>query len=373
MPAFHHRERPAMIRTRRFVPALLALPALLTPVPAFADPAPMTIVQRVLDAAGSVPFTGVRLHHLVRQNLTLDATMRIFHQDGQNYRVTIQEPSGLSGVNLWVQQNRAHVYFPAESLLFRNDNPSGSREAAATMMGQVTTQPGLLQRNYALRLLGPEEAGDTTVALTPCHVLEAEPIRGYLTPAHRFWISKDSYQIMREERTWGRGLAPYFTSGYSEYFPSGKVDTSVPLPAKVSTVALQQDLSNRYVLYRTVAEAETALGAPVPQPAFLPAGFQLDHLEFATFFGTRIALLHYTDGLNWLFVSYRPKPNLFLTLMAGAMALGLVDKLSQLTYQSPFNYHGAEVDGQIAFAYGDCYPEDLQRVVASLKLSAPSP
>jgi len=362
-----------MTRIRRLLPALTALVLLVQSPVALADPAPMTLVQRVLDAAGTVPFTGIRLHHLVRQNLTLDATMRILHQDGQNYRVTIQDPTGLSGVNLWVQQNRAHVYFPAESLLFRNDNPSGSREAAATILGQLTTQPALLQRNYALRLLSPAEAGETTVAFTPCHVLEAEPLRGYLTPAHRFWISQDSYQVMREERSWGRGLAPYFTSGYSEYTPTPGVDTAVPLPAKVSTVALQQDQANRYITYRTIAEAEAALGEAVPQPTYLPAGFVLDHIEFATFFGTRIALINYTDGLNWLFVSYRPKPNLFLTLMAGAMALGLVDKLTQLTYQSPFNYHGAEVGGQISFAYGDCYPEDLQKVVASLKLGTPRP
>lgn len=334
--------------------------------PAWAAPAPAELVQRTLAAQGSVTYTGTRIQLLTRQNLSLKATMRVFFQNDRNYRVTVQEPTALNGVNLWMKDNRANVFFPAENLLFQNDNPTGSNEAASTIFGLVSANPTLLQRNYSLRILSEAEVPDQIVAMTPCYVLEVEPLRGYVTPGHRFWISQDSYQVLKEERTWGKGASPYFTSYYEDFLPTSQVNTAVGLPAaKLNTVQLQQDQKNSFVAYRTVAEAEKALGQKVLLPTYVPGGFQLHSLQFATLFGTRIALLHYTDGINWMFVSYRPKPNMFLTLMAGAMALGLVDKFSNLSYQAPYNYFGAEKDNQLLYAYGDLYPEDLQRVVGS--------
>ncbi len=334
--------------------------------PALAAPAPAELVQRTLAAQGTVTYTGTRIQLLTRQNLSLKATMRVFFQDDRNYRVTVQDPTPLNGVNLWMKDNRANVFFPAENLLFKNDNPTGSNEAASTIFGLVSANAAQLQKNYSLRILSESEVPDQIVAMTPCYVLDVEPLRGYVTPGHRFWISRDSYQVLKEERTWGKGVAPYFTSYYEEFLPTSQVNTAVGLPAaKLNTVQLQQDQKNSFVAYKTVAEAEKAIGQKVLLPTYVPAGFQLHSLQFATLFGTRIALLHYTDGLNWMFVSYRPKPNMFLTLMAGAMALGLVDKFSNLSYQAPYNYFGAEKDNQLLYAYGDLYPEDLQRVVGS--------
>lgn len=346
--------------------ALAAGLTLTTTVPAWAAPAPTELVQRTLAAQGSVAYTGTRIQLLTRQNLNLKATMRIFFQDDRNYRVTVQEPTALNGVNLWMKENRANVFFPAENLLLKNDNPSGSNEAASTIFGLVSANASQLQRNYSLRILSETEVPDQIVAMTPCYVLEAEPLRGYVTPGHRFWISRDTYQVLKEERTWGKGVTPYFSSYYEDFLPTAQVNTAVGLPAtKLNTVQLQQDQKNSFVAYKSVADAEKALGQKVDLPSYVPAGFQLHSLQFASLFGTRITLLHYTDGLNWMFVSYRPKPNLFLSLMAGAMALSLVDKFSNLSYQAPYNYFGAEKDNQLLYAYGDLYPEDLQRVVNS--------
>lgn len=334
--------------------------------PVWAAPAPSELVQRTLAAQGSVAYTGTRIQLLTRQNLSLKATMRIFFQDDRNYRVTVQDPVALNGVNLWMKENRANVFFPAENLLFKNDNPSGSNEAASTIFGQVSANAKLLTRNYSLRILSETEVPDQIVAMTPCYVLEAEPVRGYVTPGHRFWISRESYQVLKEERTWGKGVPPYFSSFYEDFLPTSQVDTAVGLPAsKLNTVQLQQDQKNSFVAFKSVQEAEAAIGQKVELPNYVPGGFQLHSLQFASLFGTRITLLHYTDGLNWMFVSYRPKPNMFLTLMAGAMALGLVDKFSNLSYQAPYNYFGAEKDNQLLYAYGDLYPDDLQRVVGS--------
>lgn len=354
-----------MNRTAQGAIALLLLVG-LAPA-AWAAPTPVELVKRTLDSEGAVSYTGTRIQLLTRQNLNLKAVMRVFYENEKNYRVTVQAPNDLTGVNLWMKDNRANVFFPAENLLFRNDNPTGSNEAESTIFGLVSADPALLRRNYTLRILSDAEAPNNIVALTPCYVLDAVPARGWITPGHRFWISKDTYQVLKEERSWGPNMAPYFSSYFEDYDVAPQVDTEVGLPsAKVNTVQLQRDQHNSFVQYRTVAEAEQAIGEKVALPTFVPAGFQLHSLQFASFFGTRITLLHYTDGLNWMFVSYRPKPNMFLTMMAGAMALGLVDKMSSLSYQAPYNYFGSEKDNQMLYAYGDLYPDDLQKVVGSV-------
>jgi outer membrane lipoprotein-sorting protein len=343
--------------------AILALPA-----SAWAAPTPTELIHRTVDAQGTVPFWGKRVQLLTRQHLNLRGEMKVFVQDAKNYRVTVQAPDTLAGVNLWMKENKANVYFPMESMLFRNDNPTGSNEAATTIFGQLA-MPQLLIKNYDLKILeGSDELNDI-VALTPCYILEATPKRGYNVPGHRFWISRDTYQILKEERTWGKGMSPYFTSFYEDYIPSKQVDIEIKdLPQKLSTIALQKDKENSFVEYKTVEAAEAAVRSKVPLPKYVPTGFQLHGIQFGNFFGTRITQLHYTDGLNWMFVSYRPKPNMFLTLMAGAFALSLVDKFSSLSYQAPYNYSGSEKNGQLLYAYGDLYPDDLNRVLGSIDL-----
>lgn len=355
-----------------FVRALMAAPLAIAivalPMQAWAAPTPTELINRTIDAQGSVTFWGKRVQLLTRQTLNLRAEMKVFVQDNKNYRVTVEAPDTLSGVNLWMKDNKANVFFPMESLLFRNDNPTGSNEAATTIFGQLTA-PQLLTRNYDLKILDATEDLDDIVALTPCYILEATPKRGYSVPGHRFWISQDTYQVLKEERTWGKGLAPYFTSFYEDYFPTKKVETEVAnLPQKISTVALQKDKDNSFVEYKTVEAAEAAIKSKVPLPKHVPVGFQLHGIQFANFFGTRITQLHYTDGLNWMFVSYRPKPNMFITLMAGAFALSLLDKMGALSYQAPYNYAASEKNNQLLYAYGDLYPDDLNRVLGSIDL-----
>lgn len=343
--------------------AILALPT-----SAWAAPTPTELVNRTVDAQGSVTFWGKRVQLLTRQHLNLRAEMKVFVQDGKNYRVTVQAPDALAGVNLWMKENRTNVYFPMESLLFRNDNPTGSNEAATTIFSQLTN-PQLLMRNYDLKILEGSDTLNDIVALTPCYILEAIPKRGYSVPGHRFWISRDTYQVLKEERTWSKGATPYFTSFYEDYIPSKQVDVEIKdLPQKLSTIALERNKDNSFVEYKTVEAAEAAVKSKVPLPKYVPNGFQLHGIQFGNFFGTRITQLHYTDGLNWMFVSYRPKPNMFLTLMAGAFALSLVDKFSSLSYQAPYNYAGTEKNGQLLYSYGDLYPDDLNRVLASIDL-----
>lgn len=352
---------------RRLAPSMLiaagavtaAVPALAALPPVAQDP--MALVERAMQAFGHTTFEGEKVQSLTRQTMHLDADMRIYFQDTDDYRVLVAAPDTLAGVNLWLDRGRSNVYFPGESLLFKNDNPSGSQEAAETIFGRITEDPALLAANYELH-----ELPDATVARIPCYVVDITPKRGYVTPGRRFWIAQDTFQVLREQRFWGPGQDPYYDSYYTDFVPARRVDTAVELPVELHQIELKRDQMNSYVTYASLDEAERAIHAPVALPSYLPPGFRLHSVQFANLFGTRITLLSYTDGLNWIYLTYRPKPTLFITMMAGAYAVGLIDKFNELSFQAPYNYAAAERNGQKLYAYGDLVPGVLQQVVNSL-------
>ncbi|MBI6545466.1 MAG: hypothetical protein HY692_01650 [Cyanobacteria bacterium NC_groundwater_1444_Ag_S-0.65um_54_12] len=336
---------------------------------------PLELVEQIQQHQGKVSFAGRRVQLLTRQTLSLRATMQVAYQDDQNYRVVILDPGKLANVNLWLKENRANIYFPAENLLFSNDNPSGATEFTATILGQITTNPDLLYRNYDLQVYSEETSKAsslvTQAAGRDCYILNVTPKSGYLVPGHRYWIAKDNFQILREERTWGADLPPYFQSFYDEFVPTRELDLAVRVVPDVNVVELKANSrDNSFVTYRTVPEAEKVLGASLWQPTFLPAGFALHGIQLPILYGSRMTLLSYTDGVNWLYVQYRAKPNLWVTLLAGAFALKLVAKFQEISFQAPYNYYGAEKGEVIVFSYGDLYPEELQRVGESLQLPA---
>ncbi|MBM3258483.1 MAG: hypothetical protein FJY99_01895 [Candidatus Sericytochromatia bacterium] len=323
-------------------------------------------------------FEGQRQYRLVRQTAAMEARMHVAWKDERNYRVTIQDPPKLSDVRVWLDDNRAHVHFPMENLFFRNDNPAGASEVGATVLGQVTQDGAALVRNYDLRVLDEAErerrAIPGEVAGEPCDILEATPAGQsgndtWSRPAHRFWVARGSGHIMREERSWGSGLAPFFLSWYDAWAPRRTPVIGVPVPRDVNRVELAAaSRDNSFRTFRSAAEAEKAIGEPVAVPRDLPAGFRLVGIQCPTFYRSRLILQSYTDGLNWLYVQYRGKPNLWVTLVAGAQAVRLVDKFQELAFQAPYNYYGAEKGEQIVFVYGDLPPDELKRVTDSLPL-----
>lgn len=336
---------------------------------------PAELIGKVQENQGKVSFQGLRIQKLVRQTDTYSAAMRVHFRDDENYRVVIEDPGKLTNVNLWLKENRATVYFPDENLLFKNDNASGASEVSATILGQITTNPDLMYKNYTLTVV-PEESVKSwnlpvAVAGRACHVLDIIPRGGFYVPGHRFWIAKDNYQIMREDRTWGYGADPYFKSYYEDFAPTGTLELEQRIPRDINAVELKStSRENSFVFYKTTAAAEKATGVKIPTPAIVPPGFVLHGVEVSIFYGTRMVLLSYTDGMNWLFARYRPAPTLWVTLVAGAYAAKLVDKMMELTIQSPYNYYGAEKGEYILFTYGDLYPEQLQKVGDSLPLQA---
>ncbi len=336
---------------------------------------PLELMDKVQANQGRVSFQGLRVQKLVRQSDTYNASMRVHYRDGKNYRVVIEDPGKLTNVNLWLKENRASVYFPDENLLFKNDNASGASEVSSTILGEITTAPDLMFKNYNLSVLRDEQVQTwnlpVAVAGRACHVLDITPKGGYYVPGHRFWIAKDNFQIMREDRSWGYGADPYFKSYYEDFAPTGTLELEQRIPRDINAVELKStSRENSFVFYKTVAEAEKAIGAKLPTPAVLPQGFGLHGVEVSIFYGTRMVLLSYTDGMNWMFTRYRPSPNLWVTLVAGAYAAKLVDKFMELTIQSPYNYYGSEKGEFILFTYGDLYPEQLQKVGDSLQLQA---
>ena len=103
-------------------------------------------------------------------------------------------------------------------------------------------------------------------------------------------------------------------------------------------------------------------------PTYVPEGFILKNVQIGNFFGTRITVLNYEDGLNSMLVAYRPSPNIFVSLLAGTFALSLVKKMGDLSYHAPNNYYGGSKGDQLVLASGGLYPEDLQKVAGSLNL-----
>ncbi|MBM3266082.1 MAG: hypothetical protein FJZ01_00410 [Candidatus Sericytochromatia bacterium] len=341
---------------------------------------PYDLVTNVRQNQGKVSFQGLRTQKLTRQADSYHAAMRVHYRDAKNLRVIIEDPGKLTNVNLWLKENRASVYFPDENLLFRNDNPSGANEVTATILGEITTNPDLLYRNYMLTVMTPEalqkESLPSAIAGRDCHVLDIIPKGGFYVPGHRYWIAKDNHQIMREDRTWAIGIEPYFQSQYTEFTPTGTLDLEQRVPRDINQIELKTgSRENAFVFYKTIAEAEKAIGGKLATPGNVPPAFVLHGVEVSTFYATQMVLISYTDGLNWLYVRYRPADNLWVTLLAGAFAAKLADKFMELAIQSPYNYYGVakgEKKEFAVFTYGDLYPEQLQKVGDSMQLQTAS-
>ena len=153
---------------------------------------------------------------------------------------------------------------------------------------------------------------------------------GLPQPAHRFWIARDNWQILKEERTWSPALPPFFQSYYDEFVPTSKLDLDVQVPRDVNAIDMRKGSpDNSFLTYKSVPEAEKALGRPIALPTFMAPGFRLYSVEVPIFFRSEIIMLSYTDGANWLFIQYRPRPSLWVTLLAGAFAVKLVDKFQE--------------------------------------------
>ena len=354
---------PARIALAACLASLAALSPLVVAAPAAAQGARTTVAEvlaLVARSDGRTKFTGKRSQQVIRQDMILDADAKVDFIDNQNYAIGLQNPADIKGLNLVVEKNRLTAFFPKETLLFQSDTHAGADEVKDLVMGNLTTDQAAITRNYTVTV-APEM---DIVALYPCYKITAEPARGFgpqSPPGHRFWVARENGLVMKEERYWGADQAAYFVSKYDQLSLSAKPSLALTLPKQVNRLRLQAGTPTEMRRFPTV-EAARAAGKKVFAPSSIPAGFVLRSVDVMGLYGTDIILLRYNDGLSNMVVTYRTKPNAFLTLMAGAFALSLVEKISALSYHAPNNYAVIEKGDYLIYAYGDMWVDTLKSI-----------
>jgi hypothetical protein len=314
----------------------------------------------------SMRFLAERVQRVVRQDMVLDARARIHYQDSRNYQITLQSPNTIKGLHLNIDNDALSAFFPSETLLFQNDIAAGAEEVKDLVMGRILSNPEGLSRHYRLTL-APET---DIVALYPCFKLTVEPVGGLganTPPGYRLWIAQETGLIMKEERYWTPDGDAYFISHYESLSLRGRPLAKQNYPKEVSRLKLKARTPTSLLRFGSVAAAQQA-GYQVAVPSLVPVGFELRAIDVMSLYGTDIVLLRYDDGLSNLVVTYRPKPNIFLTLVAGAFALNLVDKISALSYHAPNNYAVVEKGNDLIYTYGDLWQERLTEIAQSVSI-----
>ena len=332
------------------------------------SPTPIDIVRQSLQFKGPQSFEGKRKLTVYRTNsspLVASATIRF--QDRQNYNIQITDPLTISGIQFNMKNGVNSAFFPDEKLFLFDGDTSTSDMPEKIILGRVSDNLDLLQKNYQL-----DRLADDFVQLVPTYVIHMTPKNGFLTPARRVWLSKNTYQILREERYWGVDQGAYCVMDYELYKPAAKAPTIADIkpPQGVNAINLSGKQKNSFLSYKSVAEAESAEKIKVLSPTYLPPGFALKSVQVFSLFGARIQVLNYTDGLNDLLVTIRPQQNLFVNLMAGAFSLNLIKKISDLSYHAPNNYISRASETQIGVAFGDIHPAELKKISDSLPFAA---
>lgn len=351
--------------------AALMLGTMMPPAQAQSGMSAAQVIALAMRSDGTTAYKGTRNQQVIRQDMILHADAKVDFVNGQNYQIAITAPKEINGLNLVLDKGRMTAYFPKETLVFQSDIAAGSEEVKDLILGKLTGNPGLLARNYRVTL-DPEL---DIVALYPCYKLDFEPVRGLgptSPPGRRVWISKDTGVVMKEERYWSKDMAAYFQSQFNSFSTSQKPELRLVIPKEASKLKMAKGSPTNMSRYPSI-EAARADGKDVYAPGVMPEGFQLTAVDVMSLYGTDIVIIRYHDGLNHMAVTYRTKENSFITLMAGAFALSLVDKISQLTYHAPNNYAVIEKGGNYVYAYGDLYVDLLKQVAESVPVPTSQP
>lgn len=331
---------------------------------------PAQVIALAIRSEGKTPFKAVRTQQVIRQDMVLHADAKVDFVADSRYQIALTSPKDIDGLNLVIDKNALTLFFPKEKLLFQSDIAAGSEEAKDLILGKLTADPAALSRNYKVTL-APEL---DIVALYPCYKLILEPAAGLgpnSPPGRRLWVSKDNGVIMKEERFWSNDMASYFQSEYRNFSRTQTPEVKLTIPKEANKLKLTKGAPTNMTRYATVAAAK-ADGKIVYAPGRVPAGFSLKAVDVMSLYGTDIVLLRYNDGLNNMTVTYRTKNNAFLTLMAGAFALSLVDKISALSYHAPNNYAVIEKGDTYVYAYGDMWVDALKQIAESVPVPAAS-
>lgn len=321
---------------------------------------PEALVQQVRGAENTVAFRGLRAHELERQNLHLSAKVDVLVKDANNSWLKMTLPAEVAGSQMATEEGKARLYFPKEKLLFASDNSAGVH-FASIFKGKLAGPPERIFQHYTGVLLDHQ-----TVAGRNCYVLDFTPKEGFRTPGRRYYIDQATLQILGEDRSWAPNLPAYFTSHY-ETFSVGTQPIALNVAKDSRRVELKAGEKNYYRTFSSVAAASQALKLKIPTPTWTPPHFELIGVEVGEIFGSVIVNLHYNDGLNEMTVLVRPVSNLWVGLLAGAFSFDLINKFSTFSFLAPYNYQQNQMGDVWSIAYGDLWPEELERTVKSLR------
>jgi len=342
-------------------------------LPAFSQEyTPSDVVSKSMSATQS-NFKGKKFQRVIRGSLRLEAYADIQRLDLSNFKILMTDPSNIANIAILTKSGKTTIFFPDENLAFSNAVQSSASMIEETVLGKVTTNLPLLQKNYSIKFKDPDKILDDDT-----YVVDIQPITGvFKTPGKTFWISKKTFQVLREDRYWFPGLEPFFSSQYVDFkfekinannlnakFTNStkKVDLGLPIANSKDSPETFIYTSNNLQDLEKKSKIKTSL------PTFIPSGFELERIQVVNFFDTQIFIQKYTDGLSSLFVTYRTKPNFFLTLLAGSFSLSLIHKMSDLGYHSPYNYIARETSENLVVAFGELYPDDLKKVCDSINI-----
>ena len=295
-------------------------------------------------------------------NKSYPAKAKVKYIDNQNYSIQITEPKDIRGIQFNMNKGVNNAYFPDEKLYLFNGDKGTSSIPEGLILGRITDDLALLKQNYTIK-----KSADAFHRTDISYVLDITPKNPNTTPRRKYWIDKKTFQVLREERFWGSDESSYSQSSYERFLSKGNVTLPTLTPPKdVRRIDLGGQGKNSFLNYASSASAEAKEKIKILTPSYLPPGFQLKNIQVFSLFGARIQLQNYTDGMNSLLVTVRPQQNFFVTMLAGAFSLNLIQKISTLSFHAPNNYAPRSTEKQVVVAFGDVHPQELKKVSASI-------
>lgn len=331
------------------------------------------VLQNMLNRNGKVSFTGQRELKVFRTNSApMTATAEVSFKNAQNYQLKITGPRDIQGITFRSDEGKITAFFPDEKLYLFNGGPETAYMPERIILSTLNNDINKITNNYTVT-----KVADEIVNLTAAYVLDFVPKHTvsnkgqdyWFTPRRKYWIDKNTFQVLKEERYWDMSSNPYSVVRYTSFTPAAVTVPEFKSQDNLNKVDLAAQNKNSFNTYKTLAEAESREKMKINLPNYVPKGFALKDIQVFTLFGARIQVLNYTDGLNDMMLTIRPEQNAFVTLLAGAFSLNLIKKITDLSYQAPNNYYSTATEQRIAVAFGDMSPFELQRVASSLSLT----
>lgn len=370
------------IKMKKILTAFLGLSFLvnINSISLAKDLTPQEVITKSFQTWEKQSFSGKRTQRITRQGssgqITMEAKAIVDFVDKDNIMVSLKEPKGISGIKYSVNSGRASIVFNDEKLAFTDSVVSAGSMISDNIIGRLTTDPNLISKNYSITMYPDDE-----VASKICYVLDIKPNSNrngdksyWPVPARKYWISKDSFQILKEDRYWSENVEPFYTSQYTEYKNMPYVESpnvKLRIPKEINKVFLgnKKDKVETYLeSFTNPLDVEKKVKEKPVYPKYIPDGFKFRETLVLNFYDTKLYIHKYDDGLNSFFVSYRTRPNLFLALIAGNFSLSLIQKMSDLSFHAPYNYLIKDTQKYLIESFGDLYPEDLKKINDSLVL-----